>query len=280
MDNKYIWDYLYSKIGNAYGTAALMGNLYAESGLNPINMENQYERKLGYTDTTYTEAVDNGTYNNFVHDRCGYGLAQWTYYTRKQKLLNFAHKKGVSIGNLKMQLEYLIDELKSSYPGVMESLKNANNLEYPSNKVLVSFENPADQSVRVQHQRVEFAERFYNEYSGSDRKENPSSETSNSDEQYYTVKSGDNLTKIAKQYNTTVNAIVAANNINNPNLIYPGQQLKISNSGMVQANYYTVKPGDNLTKIAKQYNTTISKLAADNNIKDVNKIYVGQRLKV
>ncbi len=45
--------------------------------------------------------------------------------------------------------------------------------------------------------------------------------------QTYTVKSGDTLSKIAKQFGVTVNALVQANNIANPNLIRPGQVLKI-----------------------------------------------------
>lgn len=44
---------------------------------------------------------------------------------------------------------------------------------------------------------------------------------------YYTVVRGDNLTKIAKKYSTSVNALVKLNNIKNPNLIYPGQKLMI-----------------------------------------------------
>lgn len=52
-----------------------MGNLFAESGLNPKNLQNSYEKKLGYNDVTYTQAVDDGTYNNFVKDSAGYGLA-------------------------------------------------------------------------------------------------------------------------------------------------------------------------------------------------------------
>lgn len=44
---------------------------------------------------------------------------------------------------------------------------------------------------------------------------------------YYTVKSGDNLTKIAKKYGTTVNQLVTWNNIKNKNLIYPGQKLRV-----------------------------------------------------
>jgi hypothetical protein len=37
-------------------------------------------------DASYTVAVDNGSYTNFTHDSAGYGLAQWTYWSRKQGL--------------------------------------------------------------------------------------------------------------------------------------------------------------------------------------------------
>ena len=64
-----IWNYLKSKGLNDYGISGLMGNLHAESALIPTNLQNSYEKKLGFTDTTYTNAVDNGTYNNFVKDK-------------------------------------------------------------------------------------------------------------------------------------------------------------------------------------------------------------------
>lgn len=47
----------------------------------------------------------------------------------------------------------------------------------------------------------------------------------------HTVKSGENLSSIAKKYGTTVSKIADDNNINNPNLIYPGQELKIFKTG-------------------------------------------------
>lgn len=65
---------------NDFGVAGLMGNLFAESGLNPKNLQNTYEKKLGMTDAEYTAAVDSGSYSNFVKDSAGYGLAQWTYW--------------------------------------------------------------------------------------------------------------------------------------------------------------------------------------------------------
>ena len=121
---KTIWDFLHGKIGNAYGAAGMMGNLYAESALRPNNLQNTYEKKLGMTDAEYTSAVDGGSYNNFVKDSAGYGLAQWTYWSRKQALLEFAKGSGKSIGDLQMQLDFLWKELQG-YTSVLNTLKNA-----------------------------------------------------------------------------------------------------------------------------------------------------------
>ena len=73
-----IWNYLVGKGLSEAGAAGLMGNLYAESGLRPNNLQNSYEKSLGYSDEAYTAAVDSGSYGNFVRDSAGYGLAQWT----------------------------------------------------------------------------------------------------------------------------------------------------------------------------------------------------------
>ena len=63
MDNaQKIWDELRFAGLTEAGAAGLMGNLYAESGLNPQNLQNTCEDKLGFTDEGYTVAVDNGTY--------------------------------------------------------------------------------------------------------------------------------------------------------------------------------------------------------------------------
>ena len=107
---------------------------------------------------------------------------------------------------------------------------------------------------------------------------------------YYTVVKGDNLTKIAQRYGTTVANLVAWNGIKNPNLIYPGQRLLVKGGSAPapapkpapkpSAQYYTVVRGDNLTKIAKRYGTTVNQLVAWNGIKNPNLIYPGQKLRV
>ena len=165
---KQIWNFLKSEGFNDYGVAGLMGNLYAESLLKPTNMENAYESKLGYNDDSYTKAVDNGTYSNFVKDAVGYGLAQWTYWTRKQNLLNYAKSKNKSIGDLEMQLEFLVKELKESYTNtVYKVLKEATSILEASNAVLLKFERPANTGASVQATRASYGQKFYDKYAGS-----------------------------------------------------------------------------------------------------------------
>ena len=125
-----IWNFLYENLGNAYGAAGMMGNLYAESGLRSNNLQNSYERSLGMSDEVYTAAVDDGSYTNFVYDAAGYGLAQWTFWSRKQALLNFAQARGKSIGDLEMQLDYLWQEL-GGYTALMQILTTATSVAKP-----------------------------------------------------------------------------------------------------------------------------------------------------
>lgn len=167
-----IWNYFKSHGLNDFGTAGLMGNLYAESGLNPKNLQQTYEWKLGYSDDSYTDAVDHGIYTNFVKDSAGYGIAQWTFWSRKQALFSFAKSREKSIGDLNMQLDFLMKELREGYIGVLNTLCNATSVLEASNEVLFRFERPANQDESVQAKRCAFGQRYYdlfanrqNEYS-------------------------------------------------------------------------------------------------------------------
>lgn len=161
-----IWNFLKGKGLNNYGIAGLMGNLYAESGLKATNLQNSYEKKLGMTDDGYTTSVDNGDYTNFVRDSAGYGLAQWTYWSRKQGLLDFVRSKGKSIGDLETQLEFLWKELSEGYKAVLSTLKSASSVRQASDAVLTKFERPADQSETVQVKRAGYGETYYNKLAG------------------------------------------------------------------------------------------------------------------
>lgn len=166
-DEEKIWDYLYERIGNAYGVAGLMGNLYAESGLRSNNLQNTYERSLGMTDVQYTAAVDSGAYSKdaFVNDKAGYGLAQWTFWSRKENLYN--SKGSRSIGDLNMQLEYLWEELSMGYKTTLNVLKTATSVYQASTAVLVQFERPRDQSEAMKQKRASYGQVYYDKYAGS-----------------------------------------------------------------------------------------------------------------
>lgn len=103
----------------------------------------------------------------------------------------------------------------------------------------------------------------------------------------YEVLRGDNLTKIAKKFSTTVEQIVHLNNLTNPNLIRVGQKLVVkgtANPSTIIATskdtVYVVRKGDTLTKIARDFKTTVVALALKNGITNPNRISVGQVLTI
>lgn len=165
-DEKTIWDTLKGFGFNDYAVAGIMGNLYAESGLKSNNLQNAYEKKLGMTDAEYTAAVDNGNYANFIKDSAGYGLAQWTYWSRKQALKEHADYLNVSIADLTMQLDFLYKEIKG-YTAVMKVLNAATSVKEASDAVLTGYEKPANQGDSVKTKRASYGQKYYDKYAAS-----------------------------------------------------------------------------------------------------------------
>ena len=95
----------------------------------------------------------------------------------------------------------------------------------------------------------------------------------------YKIKKGDTLSEIAKKYGTTVSTLASINNIKDVDKIYAGVTIKIptTNSSYIE---YTIKKGDTLSEIAKKYGTTVKKLQSINGIKNANKIYAGDTIKI
>lgn len=101
----------------------------------------------------------------------------------------------------------------------------------------------------------------------------------------HVVRSGENLFRIGLRYGVSVNSLVAANGLRNPNHVWVGQRLVIPTgsspgSDSPSSRVHVVRRGDNLSRIARQYGTTYQALASANNIVNPNHIYVGQRLRI
>ena len=149
---------------NDYAAAGVMGNIYAESGFRSNNLQDKFNTSLNMTDDEYVAAIDNGKYKNFVYDSAGFGLAQWTYRTRKQALLRRAASKKVSIADPDMQVKFLIEEL-AGYKNVMNVLKNATSIREASDAVLIHYEAPLTKYEKeTQELRAEYGTKIYNKY--------------------------------------------------------------------------------------------------------------------
>lgn len=129
---------------------------------------------------------------------------------------------------------------------------------------------------------------FLDESSEIPTVENPNDKEINTQSMFYTVKRGDTLAQIARNYGTTVQELASINNIQNPNLIYPGQVLRILTNSTVHGSEtratgsitYTVRRGNTLSQIARAYGVTVAHIVELNNITNPNLIYPGQKLRI
>lgn len=171
---EYIWNYFKNKLGNEYGVAGLMGNLQAESGLCPYRVEGDftsgYTKSVAYTNNVNTGVISKNQFVNYGYNgsttQKGYGLCQWTYWSRKQGLYELWKNGGYSsIGSIELACDYLWYEL-GTY-GLRDTLKNATSIRQASDVILHDFENPADQSTAVEELRASMGQNWYNQFSGT-----------------------------------------------------------------------------------------------------------------
>lgn len=119
----------------------------------------------------------------------------------------------------------------------------------------------------------------------------PPHDDPNQDHLTYTVQPNDTLIKIALRYNLKLTDIVLANQILNPNLIFPGQQLTLPGlsfqatpvpaaSPTPAAQFYTVQVDDSLLTIASNYGVSVGAILLVNGFSNPDLIQIGQVLKI
>lgn len=144
------------------GALGMLGNMMAESSLKP-NIAQRGMTRL--SDAEYTSKADDGMID-FVHDSVGYGLCQWTFWSRKQALLDYAKTYGVSVGDGAMQVNFCLLELRTSpeYSSVWHLLRTSDDVDACADRVCNTYERPAVNNYMT---RRSFAHKFEQEIKDS-----------------------------------------------------------------------------------------------------------------
>ena len=141
------------------GACAMMGNMWAESGLRSNNVQDN----CPMSDSDYTYNVDNRIISKwqFETDRYGYGLCQWTLDSRKDALYLFAKAKGVSISDEQIQCEFCLKELREDFDSLYKYLCTTEDLPKATERICAEFERPAVNNFSA---RINAAQRYYNQF--------------------------------------------------------------------------------------------------------------------
>lgn len=168
-----IWNCLLEKIGNPYGAAAVMGNLKAESSMNPMCRTGK--NKI-LTAKEYVEAIDNGgiTKEEFANDGIAFGLVQWLFHTRKEGLYEFVKSgKYISIGLVYAQVSYLLHEMQTMYKSVWNLITTskpgkeidvASVIAVDTDAIMLKYEKPANTSEKAKEKRRKYAMEYLEEF--------------------------------------------------------------------------------------------------------------------
>lgn len=164
MSELTIWQELKSCGLNDYAVAGIMGNIEAESAMRSNNVED----RCPMSDADYTRNVDTGItpLSTFIHDAYGYGLCQWTFYSRKQGLYDMCKRFNVSISDEETQLQFLMKELKTQYVSCYNKLLVATSVQAASDAFLLEFENPANAQGQRAY-RASLGQKWYDKYKGT-----------------------------------------------------------------------------------------------------------------
>ena len=142
------------------GACAVMGNMFQESDMLPNNVENRCTLR----DSEYTRAVDDGRISpsEFVYDKFGYGLCQWTWWSRKKELWQLANSRHVSVSDEAMQCDLCLTELARDYSALYQQLCSCTEegLQNATEAFCRKFENP-DLGVAQMRLRYQAALQFY-----------------------------------------------------------------------------------------------------------------------
>lgn len=137
------------------GALALMGNWQEESGNEPCRLQGDFQPDR-WPSKEYARKVDNALVSDewFYKDGNGWGIPQFTFWTRKKGFLEFCRKRSISIANEEANVDYAIHEFKTEYAGLWQLLCSCgeDQLYTVVERVCKEYERPAYNNVKVRYQ--------------------------------------------------------------------------------------------------------------------------------
>ena len=164
MSKQTIWAFLKSNGLPDEAVAGIMGNFEAESNCEACRLQGDFS-PTRQTSRRYADMVNTGTMavDAYVMDAKGWGLAQWTYYTRKQNLLKFCQSQGKGIEDETAQLNFFLAEMQNEFPTVWKGLLSCKDIRTAAYLVCHNYERPAFENTEV---RTSLAQKIYDEFHG------------------------------------------------------------------------------------------------------------------
>ena len=128
------------------GALGFLGNWDCESNCEPFRVQGDFSpyRTVSHQ---YTKDVEDGRIpmHQFAHDAKGYGLAQWTFYSRKEGLYDYWKKSGKKLDDCEMQTDFALYELSTEgqYATVNQTVRTSNDLYTCVAIICRQYERPA-----------------------------------------------------------------------------------------------------------------------------------------
>ncbi len=143
------------------GALGVIGNWECESNCEPYRVQGDFSSYRSIS-RAYVNAINYGqlSRDSFARDQKGFGLAQWTYFSRKEQLFDAWKSEGGSIADIELQIAFAYTELKVDFPKDFELLCTTNDIYAATKAVCDRFENPA---VKNYDARFQAAVRIKNE---------------------------------------------------------------------------------------------------------------------
>lgn len=135
------------------GALGMLGNWECESGCEPYRVQGDYQSSRAIS-KAYVAAIEGGlsTREKFAKDQKGFGLAQWTYFSRKDMLWEVWKQSGKHIDSVELQVDFAMRELQGEYPGLLSFLKTSEAIWDCTDRICREYERPAVNNVQARYE--------------------------------------------------------------------------------------------------------------------------------